>query len=184
MTKKMCAMSVRKLKPGSWNEFRAAWDITEHGGEHPPFVHHIYHVRSVNDPDLVVSFGIGEADELQAREWLAANADLEATRQAAIAETVAETLLDDRPDAETSARFLDVILGNARRMQRLVDSLLDLSRIESGSWSPRAEAIGIGAVTRETWAGLAARATQRRVELAVDADDPAPVEAHASIAPA
>jgi two-component system phosphate regulon sensor histidine kinase PhoR len=89
----------------------------------------------------------------------------------------AETLLDDRPDPETSARFLEVILGNARRMQRLVDSLLDLSRIESGSWSPKVEAVSVGAVTRETWAGLAARATQRKVEFAVDTDHPAPVEA-------
>ncbi len=91
----------------------------------------------------------------------------------------AETLLDDRPDPETSARFLEVILGNARRMQRLVDSLLDLSRIESGSWQPKVEPVGVGAVARETWAGLAARAAQRKVELVVDADDPAPIEAHA-----
>lgn len=57
-----------------------------------------------------------------------------------------ETLLTDRPDPETSQRFLQVILGNARRMQRLVDSLLDLSRIESGRWHPRMEEVDLGSI--------------------------------------
>ena len=44
----------------------------------------------------------------------------------------AETLLTDSPDAETTHRFLATIVDNARRMQRLVDDLLDLARIEAG----------------------------------------------------
>ena len=48
----------------------------------------------------------------------------------------AETLLGRHPGAETTRRFLTTILNNARRMQRLVDDLLDLSRIESGRWQP------------------------------------------------
>lgn len=91
----------------------------------------------------------------------------------------AETLLGDKPDALTSEKFLEVILGNARRMQRLVDSLLDLSRIESGSWQPKVESVNVAAVARETWAGLAARGAARQVEFTVDADDPAPVELQA-----
>jgi signal transduction histidine kinase len=67
--------------------------------------------------------------------------------------------VSDKPDAATAERFLEVILGNARRMQRLVDSLLDLSRIESGSWRPTLEQIDLGITARETWAGLAARAS-------------------------
>ena len=43
-------------------------------------------------------------------------------------------------------------------MQRLVDSLLDLSRIESGSWRPTLEPVDVGIAARETWAGLAAGA--------------------------
>jgi signal transduction histidine kinase len=54
-----------------------------------------------------------------------------------------ETLLTDQPDPDTAHRFLQVILGNARRMQRLVDSLLDLSRIESGRWQPRMEEVDL-----------------------------------------
>ena len=48
----------------------------------------------------------------------------------------AETLLGDSADPETTQRFLGTILSNARRMQRLVDDLLDLSRIEAGRWHP------------------------------------------------
>ena len=66
--------------------------------------------------------------------------------------------MSDKPDAATAERFLGVILGNARRMQRLVDSLLDLSRIESGSWRPAVEPVDVAIAARETWAGLAARA--------------------------
>lgn len=92
----------------------------------------------------------------------------------------AETLLSDKPDPLTAERFLEVILGNARRMQRLVDSLLDLSRIESGSWQPAAEAVPVAAVAREIWAGLPARATAADVSLTVEV---APEAASAHVDP-
>lgn len=91
----------------------------------------------------------------------------------------AETLLGERPDAATVDRFLEVILGNARRMQRLVDSLLDLSRIESGSWRPRAERIEVAPVAREVWATLATRAAAAKVGFAVDTNGSAPVQVDA-----
>jgi signal transduction histidine kinase len=78
----------------------------------------------------------------------------------------AETLVGEPPDAATSRRFLEVILANARRMQRLVDGLLDLSRIESGGWRPEPELLEAAAVGRECWGLLGDRARERRVELA------------------
>ena len=75
----------------------------------------------------------------------------------------AETLVGDQTDPETTRRFLNVILTNARRMQRLVDGLLDLSRIESGGWHPLPETLEAGPVARETWALFAERAAQRGV---------------------
>ena len=75
----------------------------------------------------------------------------------------AETLVQDPPDGETMRRFLGVIHNNARRMQRLVDGLLDLSKIESGGWRPAAEPVEIGAVARESWGLLADRAEQRKI---------------------
>jgi two-component system, OmpR family, phosphate regulon sensor histidine kinase PhoR len=64
----------------------------------------------------------------------------------------AETLLTDSvDDVETTRRFLSTILGNARRMQRLVDNLLDLARLESGQWRPEPEPIELEAVAAEAW---------------------------------
>lgn len=85
----------------------------------------------------------------------------------------AETLLADHPDEETAERFLKVIASNARRMQRLVDGLLDLSRVESGHWHPSPERLDLGAMAREAWDGLGDRVAERRgalqVEVAPDA---------------
>ena len=53
----------------------------------------------------------------------------------------AETLATDEPDAEHRRQFAEVIQSNARRMQRIVDDLLDLSRIESGGWVPNPVAV-------------------------------------------
>ena len=64
----------------------------------------------------------------------------------------AETLLGDRPDEETTRRFLETILQNARRMQGLVDDQLDLSRIESDSWRPSPQTVQTEAALRDAWA--------------------------------
>jgi two-component system phosphate regulon sensor histidine kinase PhoR len=79
-----------------------------------------------------------------------------------------ETLLTDQPDQDTARRFLEIILANARRMQHLVDDLLDLSRAESGRWQPAPAALDPGSVAREAWAALGARATGRTVDLRVE----------------
>jgi signal transduction histidine kinase len=48
----------------------------------------------------------------------------------------AETLADDDVPEADRRRFVATISANAHRMQRLVDDLLDLGRIESGGWVP------------------------------------------------
>jgi two-component system phosphate regulon sensor histidine kinase PhoR len=80
----------------------------------------------------------------------------------------AETLLGESADAETTHRFLGTILSNARRMQRLVDDLLDLSRIEAGRWQPNRTEVDVAAVARESWAALSVRAEVHHVELVLD----------------
>jgi signal transduction histidine kinase len=64
-----------------------------------------------------------------------------------------------------------VILANARRMQRLVDGLLDLSRIESGGWRPEPETLDAAAFARESWALLGDRASQRKVTFEATAEN-------------
>ncbi len=85
----------------------------------------------------------------------------------------AETLLFDTPDSETTRRFLSTILSNARRMQRLVDNLLDLAKIETGHWQPEREPVDLAAAARETWAELRDRETARSLDFQVDVADEA-----------
>jgi signal transduction histidine kinase len=80
----------------------------------------------------------------------------------------AETLLADSADADTTHRFLTTILSNARRMQRLVDDLLDLSRIEAGRWQPDRVGVDVAAAAREAWAALAGRADAHQVSFELD----------------
>ena len=80
----------------------------------------------------------------------------------------AETLLADPPDPETARRFLGTILGNAHRMQHLVDDLLDLSRIESGHWQPSRTGIDVAAAAHEAWTEVSARPEPRPVEFRVE----------------
>lgn len=86
----------------------------------------------------------------------------------------AETLVGETPDAATTRRFLEVILGNARRMQRLVDDLLDLSRIESGGWTPAPEAVDLADTAAEVFEGFADRARTAGVTLHVEVPLDAP----------
>ena len=83
----------------------------------------------------------------------------------------AETLLTDPPDAETSRRFLETIHGNARRMQRLVDDLLDLSRLEAGRWQPDVVEVDGVALAGEIWNGLTDRRDARQVAFEASAAD-------------
>jgi signal transduction histidine kinase len=92
----------------------------------------------------------------------------------------AETLLGDSPDAGTTRGFLSTILSNARRMQRLVDNLLDLAKIEAGHWQPEREPVDLASAARETWTELRDRDTAQSIEFEVDvAGDAATVLADA-----
>ena len=79
----------------------------------------------------------------------------------------AETLLSDQPDEGTGRRFLETILQNARRMQRLVDDQLDLSRIESGHWKPAARLLQTDLALREAWKSVQVTASRAEHHLAV-----------------
>jgi two-component system, OmpR family, phosphate regulon sensor histidine kinase PhoR len=89
----------------------------------------------------------------------------------------AETLLGERPEANTERRFLEVIFANAKRMQRLVDDLLDLARLESGGWIPRRETFDAVEAGRTAWAPFADRAAERGVAFEVTGPVSQPVSA-------
>jgi heme-degrading monooxygenase HmoA len=58
--------SARRLKPGAWEQFRAAWDP---GGEAPPGWQRAYHARNIRDEDEVISFGLFDMTEDDYRRW-------------------------------------------------------------------------------------------------------------------
>jgi signal transduction histidine kinase len=76
----------------------------------------------------------------------------------------ADTLRDPAIDPATRARFVATIATNAQRMQRLVDDLLDLARIESGRWQPRPQSLDLRAAAADAWDPFRERAEARGVQ--------------------
>ena len=71
-------------------------------------------------------------------------------------------------DPDASKRFLEIIARNAERLQRLIEDLLDLSRIESKELALRPEAIDMGAFVGHALSLFRGRADERGVRLASD----------------
>ena len=71
-------------------------------------------------------------------------------------------------DPEAAKRFLDIIARNAERLQRLIEDLLDLSRIESKELTLRPEPIDLGAFVGHTLSLFRGRADERGVRLGSD----------------
>jgi hypothetical protein len=88
----ICILTERRLKPGTWNEFRRAWEPEEG----PPVSGRAYHVRDVQDPDHVISFGLFDVDRAAFEEMTRDPrfAELQKTRFAAMAPFVDETGAD------------------------------------------------------------------------------------------
>jgi len=80
----------------------------------------------------------------------------------------AETLVTEVGANAQARGFAETILSNARRMQQLVDDLLDLSRIESGGWQPTRRLVDMGALAQEAWIPFADRAEAQHVSFHVD----------------
>ena len=77
----------------------------------------------------------------------------------------AETLLDDTIPPEQRRRFAQTIRDNAARMQRIVDDLLDLSRIESGGWRPNAGNVDVANVVRDVFSAVRPAADAKGLRL-------------------
>jgi two-component system, OmpR family, phosphate regulon sensor histidine kinase PhoR len=63
----------------------------------------------------------------------------------------AETLISDDLRREVQLQFLEVVRKNADRIQRIVDDLLDLSRLQSGGWQPELQEVDPVALAEEVW---------------------------------
>lgn len=69
----------------------------------------------------------------------------------------AEALSEDDPPDEIRRKFMGSILQNTLRLQKLVDDLLDLSRLESGGWTANIESVWVPEVVQEAWELVASR---------------------------
>jgi two-component system, OmpR family, phosphate regulon sensor histidine kinase PhoR len=87
----------------------------------------------------------------QARVDFVANASHELRTPLAAILGFVETLADDNAgsDPDVRNRFLDVMMKEARRMQRLIDDLISLSRIEAEKYVIPDEMVSIPALVRE-----------------------------------
>ncbi|WP_375392036.1 ATP-binding protein [uncultured Sphingomonas sp.] len=79
-----------------------------------------------------------------------------------------ETLEEAGDDPATRARFLHIMGGEANRMQRLVEDLISLSRIEAEKYRPPSEPVDLAVLVEEVRAELAAAGDGRGRDLVSD----------------
>ena len=73
-----------------------------------------------------------------------------------------------RDDSEARARFLGIMDGEAKRMARIVDDLLSLSRVEAGEHIPPTGRVDLCELLAEVTKTVAARAEERGMKIALD----------------
>lgn len=73
----ICTLTARRLNPGAYEEFRAAWDPAGAGEDALSGWARIFHCRDLDDPDVVISFGLfeGTAEQLRAVQQRLRRAD-------------------------------------------------------------------------------------------------------------
>jgi two-component system phosphate regulon sensor histidine kinase PhoR len=81
----------------------------------------------------------------------------------------AETLRERDLSPSDRERFIATIESNARRMQRIVDDLLDLSRYESGSWVPNVVPNDLAGVVSDVFTSVQRAADTKGLTLAFSA---------------
>jgi signal transduction histidine kinase len=86
----------------------------------------------------------------------------------------AETLQLDRVDATTRAEYLDTIVNETERLTRLLNNVLDFSKIEDGRKAYRREATPLANVVRAAGRAMAYPLAQHGFVLRVEIDDALP----------
>jgi signal transduction histidine kinase len=120
----------------------------------------------VNGGAVVALFDLTPIRKLEAvRRDFVANVSHELRTPLTIVGGFAETLQDPDMPAAKRAEFATTILSNTQRMQRIVDELLDLSRIESGHWKPRPESVRLAEAADEVLARVGATAKSKGIAL-------------------
>lgn len=83
------------------------------------------------------------------RREFVANVSHELRTPLTIVSGYAATLAKESAASESQRKFAESIVANTARMQRIVDDLLDLSKVESGAWTPEIERVEIEPLVTE-----------------------------------
>ena len=110
---------------------------------------------------------IGEAFERQ-RSFVA-NASHELKTPLTAIRGYSETMLDPELAPDLVRRFAEVVKTNADRLQRIVDDLLDLSRVESGGWVVQPRLLSVAEIAADAWSAELAAAS-KAVDFSLDID--------------
>ena len=120
----------------------------------------------INGGAVLALFDLTPIRKLEAvRRDFVANVSHELRTPLTIVGGFAETLQDPGIPAEKRAEFARTILSNTQRMQRIVDELLDLSRIETGHWKPLPQQVRIADLAREVFERLNASIKSKQVSV-------------------
>ena len=121
---------------------------------------------------VLAAFDLTELRRLETiRRDFVANVSHELKTPLTVIGGFAETLADPSVASADRERFVETIVANVRRMQRIVDDLLDLSRIESGGWVPQPTGVDVAAAAAD--AMLPCRDGARDKGVTLDIDVPA-----------
>ncbi|MGK2962782.1 MAG: HAMP domain-containing sensor histidine kinase [Gemmatimonadaceae bacterium] len=120
---------------------------------------------------LVALFDLTRVRRLETvRRDFVANVSHELKTPLTVIAGFAETLADDDVPEEMRRQFASTIHSNTERMRRIVDDLLDLSRLESGNWTPRSSDVDLREVAAEVAASYAVAAQARGLDLEITID--------------
>jgi two-component system phosphate regulon sensor histidine kinase PhoR len=106
----------------------------------------------------------------QVRRDFVANASHELRTPLTSIRGFAETLLEGDPPEKLKLQFLTSIRDNTLRLQRLVEDLLDLSRLESGTWTATRDTVSVAGVARDAWQMFGEAAAGRDIGFVVEGD--------------
>jgi two-component system phosphate regulon sensor histidine kinase PhoR len=120
---------------------------------------------------VVALFDLTQVRQLeQIRRDFVANVSHELRTPLTVVGGFAETLADDDPPLEQRRQFAETIRTHTLRMQRIVDDLLDLSRIESGGWVPKPEQLDVKEVAGQALTAATPIAEAKGVVLGLEVD--------------
>lgn len=131
--------------------------------------HLVVTTRPIEGGALVSIMDLTEIRRLETvRRDFVANASHELKTPLTTIRGYAETLLDDDLPEDMRRQFVETIYRNTVRIQRIIDDLLDLSRLQSGGWIPELQEVNAAQVAEDVWATCKEAADRKHIAFAVN----------------